>query len=104
MYEALLSYTGFFAREDLVEVKRAQDDNPDELERAWFVTLPQSEGYEEDEVVYDGNQPRIYPRGTFIYRLTGYGREETASYYTPESLTRTTVKYALAASLKNGFS
>ena len=100
VYEALLSYTGFFAREDLVEVKRAQDDNPDELERAWFVTLAQSEDYEEDEVVYDGNQPRIYPRGTFIYRLTGYGREETASYYTPESLTRTTVKYALAASLK----
>ena len=100
VYEALLSYTGFFAREDLVEVKRAQDDNPDELERAWFVTVPQSEGYEEDEVVYDGNQPRIYPRGTFIYRLTGYGREETASYYTPESLTQTTVKYALAASLK----
>ncbi len=100
VYEALLSYTGFFAREDLVEVKRAQDDNPDELERAWFVTLAQSEDYEQNEVVYDGNQPRIYPRGTFIYRLTGYGREETASYYTPESLTRTTVKYALAASLK----
>ena len=100
VYEALLSYSGFFAREDLVEVKRAQDDKPDELERAWFVTLPQSEDYEEDEVVYDGNQPRIYPRGTFIYRLTGYGREETASYYTPESLTRTTVKYALAESLK----
>ena len=100
VYEALLSYTGFFAREDLVEVKRAQDDNPDELERAWFVTLAQSEDYEQDEVVYDGNQPRIYPRSTFIYRLTGYGREETASYYTPESLTRTTVKYALASSLK----
>ena len=100
VYEALLSFTGFFAREDLVEVKRAQDDNPDELERAWFVTLTQSEDYEQDEVVYDSNQPRKYPRGTFIYRLTGYGREETASYYTPESLTQTTVKYALAASLK----
>ena len=100
VYEALLSYTGFFAREDLVEVKRAQDDNPDELERAWFVTLAQSEDYEQDEVVYDGNEPRIYPRGTFIYRLTGYGREETASYYTPETLTRATVKYALAATLK----
>ena len=74
--------------------------NPDELERAWFVTLAQSEDYEQDEVVYDGNQPRIYPRGTFIYRLTGYGREETASYYTPESLTQTTVKYALATVLK----
>ena len=100
VYEALLSYTGFFAQEDLVEVKRAQDENPDELERAWFVTLAQSEDYEQDEVVYDGNQPRIYPRGTFIYRLTGYGREETASYYTPESLTQTTVKYALATVLK----
>ena len=95
VYEGLLSYTGFFAREEMVEVKRAQDSNPDMLDRAWFVPKTQIGGYEESEIVYDGNEPRIYPAGTFIYRLTGYGREEGASYYTPETLTRSTVKYAL---------
>ena len=99
VYEALLSYTGFFAREDLIQVKRAQDDNPDELDRIWLVPQSQSEEYDAEEIVYDGNEPHIFPRGTFIYRLTGHGREETASYYTPESLTHSTVKYALSASL-----
>ena len=95
VYEGLLSYTGFFAREEMVEVKRTQDSNPDMLDRAWFVPKSQIREYEESEIVYDGNEPRIYPAGTFIYRLTGYGREEGASYYTPETLTRSTVKYAL---------
>ena len=95
VYEGLLSYTGFFAKEEMVEVKRAQDSNPDMLDRAWFVPKSQIQEYEEREIVYDGNDPRIYPAGTFIYRLTGYGREEGASYYTPETLTRSTVKYAL---------
>ncbi len=97
VYEALLSYTGFFAREDLIQVKRAQDDNPDELDRIWLVPQSQSEKYDAEEIVYDGNEPRIFPRGIFIYRLTGHGREETASYYTPEALTHSTVKHALAS-------
>jgi len=101
VYETLLSYTGFFAREDLVEVKRAQDDNPDALERVWFVPRSQSAAYTQAEIVYDGDEPRVFPRGTFIYRMTGYGREENASYYTPESLTHSTVKYALRELLQD---
>ena len=31
VYEALLSFSGFIADQDLVEVKRAQDDKPDIL-------------------------------------------------------------------------
>ena len=42
----------------------------------------------------------MYPKGTFIYRRTGRSRESSASYYTPESLTRLVVKYALKERIK----
>ena len=38
---------------------------------------------------------KVHRKGRFIYRLAGRDREKTASYYTPESLTRCVVKYAL---------
>ena len=101
VYEALLSFSGFIADQDLVEVKRAQDDRPDILERAWFVPIEKIDEYEDDEVVYDGNEPRIYHKGTFVYRQTGYDREATASFYTPESLTQATVRHALNELLKD---
>lgn len=100
VYENLLSYSGFFAKEDLYEVKPAKEDhNP--LEHAYFVTREQLESYEDEERVYEparGDQPRkllCHEKGTFLYRLAGRNREKTASYYTPESLTRCLVKYAL---------
>ncbi len=37
----------------------------------------------------------VIPKGTFVYRLSGRDRQRTASYYTPEVLTKTTVKYTL---------
>ncbi|MYC62669.1 MAG: hypothetical protein F4X16_07510 [Caldilineaceae bacterium SB0661_bin_34] len=101
VYEALLSFSGFIADQDLVEVKRAQDDKPDILERAWFVPIEKIDEYEDDEVVYDGNEPRIYHKGKFVYRQTGYDREATASFYTPESLTQATVRHALNELLKD---
>lgn len=101
VYEALLSFSGFIADQDLVEVKRAQDDQPDILERAWFVPIEKIDEYEDDEIVYDGNEPRIYQKGTFVYRQTGYDREATASFYTPESLTQATVRHALNELLKD---
>ena len=36
-----------------------------------------------------------YPRGTFVYRMSGRDRQKSASYYTSESLTRCLVHYAL---------
>ncbi|MDE0670361.1 MAG: hypothetical protein OXH72_01265 [Caldilineaceae bacterium] len=101
VYEALLSFSGFIADQDLVEVKRAQDDKPDILERAWFVPIGKFDEYKEDEIVYDDNGPRIYHKGTFVYRQTGYDREATASFYTPESLTQATVRHALNELLKD---
>lgn len=42
----------------------------------------------------------MYAKGTFIYRLAGREREKSASYYTPEVLTKCLVKYALKELLK----
>ena len=99
VYEALLSYRGFFAEEDLYEVKRA-GDAADELVESWFVPLSELGQYSEQERVFEsapGGLKRLkkHARGRFIYRLAGRDREKTASYYTPESLTKCVVKYAL---------
>ena len=99
VYEALLSYRGFFAEEDLYEVKKA-GDAPDDLASAWFVPARDLGEYRDDEKVYDRDEQgkkklRVHPRGSFVYRLAGRDRQKSASYYTPESLTRCVVKYAL---------
>ena len=99
VYEALLSYRGFIAEHDLYEVKRAGESfNP--LDVGYFVSEGELEQYNEDERVrYEQNNPksplRMYKKGTFIYRLAGREREKSASYYTPEVLTKCLVKYAL---------
>ena len=99
VYEALLSYRGFFAEEDLYEVKKAGDPD-DPLKSAWFVPARDLDHYKEEERVYDRDEEghrklRVHRRGRFIYRLAGRDRQKSASYYTPESLTRCVVKYAL---------
>ena len=99
VYEALLSYRGFFAEEDLYEVKQAGKD-PDELANAWFVPLGELHKYGQEERVFEPGagalrKLKAHRKGRFIYRLAGRDREKTASYYTPESLTRCVVKYAL---------
>ena len=99
VYEALLSYRGFFAEEDLYEVKKAKDD-PDDLKNAWFVPARDLDQYAEAERVYDRDDDgrkklRVHRQGRFIYRLAGRDRQKSASYYTPESLTRCVVKYSL---------
>lgn len=101
VYEGLLSYRGFFAERDLFEVKRAKD-TWDPLGQAFFVPEEELGDYSEEERVFDENgKLRRYPRGTFIYRLAGRDREKSASYYTPEVLTRCLVKYALKELLKD---
>ena len=99
VYEALLSYRGFFAEEDLYEVKQAGKD-PDELANAWFVPLSELHKYSQEERVFESSPDglkkiKVHRRGRFIYRLAGRDRQKTASYYTPESLTKCVVKYAL---------
>ena len=104
VYESLLSYQGFLAEEDLFEVKK-DGETRDELETAWFVREEDLDKYTEGEKVFvrdrDGRRRLLkYPKGTFIYRRRGRSRESSASYYTPESLTRLVVKYALKERIK----
>lgn len=99
VYEALLSYRGFIAEHDLYEVKRA-GDSFNELDVGYFVSESELDQYTEDERVrYEHGERkgklRMYEKGTFIYRLAGREREKSASYYTPEVLTKCLVKYAL---------
>ena len=99
VYEALLSYRGFIAQQDLYEVKRAGDIF-DELDVGYFVPESELDQYAENERVrYESGEKkgklRMYEKGTFIYRLAGREREKSASYYTPEVLTKCLVKYAL---------
>ena len=103
VYEALLAYRGFFAEEDLYEVKPAKQsaETQDALAPAYFVPQRDLAQYAKEEKVQDRDENgylklRVHKRGTFIYRLAGRDRQKSASYYTPESLTRTVVKYALA--------
>jgi hypothetical protein len=134
VYEALLSYRGFFAKEDLYEVQPAPkatkvkavvDDEDEEgeiedagdggeeaggetdvMDSAWFVPASRIDQYTPAERVHDTDENghkklRKYPAGTFIYRLAGRDRKKTASYYTPQVLTRCLVKYALKELLRN---
>lgn len=100
VYEALLSYRGFFADKDLYEVKKAKESYS-ELDTGYFVDADALEAYTDEEKVYVTDEEtgqkrlRVYPKGSFIYRMAGRDREKTASYYTPEVLTKSLVKYAL---------
>lgn len=109
VYEALLSYRGFIAEQDLYEVKRA-GDSFNELDVGYFVPESELSQYTEDERVryerdddmgHKKGELRMYRKGTFIYRLAGREREKSASYYTPECLTKCLVKYALKELLKD---
>ena len=99
VYESLLAYHGFFAEEDLYEVKPAGKAH-DALATAYFVPQRDLDQYAEEEKVQARDENgrlklRVHKRGTFIYRLAGRDRQKSASYYTPESLTRTVVRHAL---------
>ena len=136
VYEALLSFRGFFAEEDLYEVRpdpkrkkdkpasdgdgddsdgdapdvdagddaddaptasaadKKKDAEVDPLDAAYFVPASKIKPYEPAEYLF-GGEPRLYKKGTFIYRLAGRAREKSASYYTPEVLTKCLVEHAL---------
>ncbi|MCU8591987.1 type II restriction endonuclease subunit M [Streptomyces sp. A13(2022)] len=99
VYEGLMSYTGFFAWDDLYEVAKPDSDG---LSGTWVVPLKDADNYDEDVFVkrtdeLTGAKKRVlHKKGTFVYRLSGRERQRSASYYTPEVLTRSTVKHALA--------
>lgn len=99
VYEGLLSYTGFFAAEELFEV-RDEKEVDDEGARTYFVPASKVDAYKKSELVKDEfGRPGKHAKGTFLFRLSGRDRERSASYYTPEVLTRCLTKYTLKVRL-----
>ncbi len=104
VYEGLLSYKGMFARENLIRVKPKDKDVEDSRTPVWFVPESRKPDFGPEEIeqilLSPGNRrPRIYPAGSFILHLGGLERSQTASYYTPEPLTRCLTEQALTERL-----
>ncbi|QPG91529.1 Eco57I restriction-modification methylase domain-containing protein [Rhodococcus qingshengii] len=97
VYEGLMSYTGFFAEEDLYEVAK----NGDSEKGSWVVPVDRSDHLSESDFVRTIDEttgeekPVLHRKGTFVFRLAGRERQQSASYYTPEVLTKFVVSQAL---------
>ncbi|MET9398443.1 class I SAM-dependent DNA methyltransferase [Kitasatospora sp. NPDC002965] len=97
VYEGLMSYSGFVAAEELYEVAKGGDPK----DGSWLVPSSKVDEYPDEVFVRQrdedtGEERRVrYAPGSFVYRLSGRDRQTSASYYTPESLTKVTVQLAL---------
>lgn len=97
VYEGLMSYTGFIAETDLYEV--AKEGNAEK--GSWIVPVDRSESIEARHFVLETDpltgekKPVVHRRGSFVFRLAGRERQQSASYYTPEVLTKFVVSQAL---------
>ena len=76
-------------------------DKVDKLAPSWFVPRSRISEFAIEDIVFNGPEALVYPKGTFIYRLAGRDREKSASYYTPEPLARLLVKHALMERCKD---
>ena len=97
VYEGLMSYTGFIAEEELYEVAKGGDPT----DGSWLVPASRADEYASSVRVRSRDEETgaeqwvCHPVGSFVYRLSGRDRQTSASYYTPESLTKVTVQLAL---------
>lgn len=94
VYESLLAFRGFYAEEDYIEVHKANEPQ----DGTFLVPYSRMGDFDISSEVLTNPEtgaPQILPKGTFVYRLNGRDRQKSASYYTPEVLTRSTVKYTL---------
>jgi hypothetical protein len=104
VYEGLMAYTGSLATVHSVEVAR----DGDRTKGSWVVPLSATEGFNDAWFVKvtdaeTGVLRRVtYAPGDFVFRLSGYDRQRSASYYTPEVLTRLVVSHSLAELLDQG--
>ncbi|WP_276651312.1 Eco57I restriction-modification methylase domain-containing protein [Corynebacterium vitaeruminis] len=104
VYEGLMSYTGFIAAEDLVEVAPHGDpskgswvvaekkivDNPDYLPVDCYVldqVAAKVGGYKDER--------RCHRAGSFVFRQSSRDRERSASFYSPPVITKFTVGQAI---------
>ncbi|WP_228489275.1 DNA methyltransferase [Raineyella fluvialis] len=97
VYEGLMSYTGFFAETDLYEVAK----NANAEKGSWVVPVERAHDIAESDFVTTTDpitgetKPVMHDRGTFVFRLSGRERQQSASYYSPEVITRFVVSQAL---------
>ncbi|MFH9106886.1 Eco57I restriction-modification methylase domain-containing protein [Streptomyces albus] len=104
VYEGLMSYSGFIAREPLYEVAKGGDPSGG----SWLVGAgqvasgrypdgPKDSVFVGTEVDPDTKErvPVPHKVGSYVYRLASRDRQTSASYYTPESLTQATVEQTL---------
>ncbi|MEV6965271.1 type II restriction endonuclease subunit M [Hamadaea sp. NPDC051192] len=113
VYEGLMSYTGFFAPDDVHEVAKTvktagrtadgeSKEKADPSKGTWIVPVGQAHHYDPKYFVQrvnpiTGDTERVtHVKGSFVYRMSGRERQRSASFYTPEVLTEATVKHALA--------
>lgn len=99
VYEGLMSYSGSIAEEDLVEVAPGGDTSKGSWvvpeSRAGTLQLNPDDFVREKDPVTGESHTRVHPKGSFVFRLAGRERQQSASYYTPEVLTRFVVSQAL---------
>lgn len=105
VYESLLAFRGFLAETEYIEVHRKRKNNESSekvvnADGSFLVPRNRLDDFDKKEIYFtekaDGSEElKVIPKGTFIYRLSGRDRQKSASYYTPEVLTQTTVKYTL---------
>jgi hypothetical protein len=97
VYEGLMSYTGFFAETDLYELAKDGDAS----KGSWVVPVERATDIAEKDFVRSEDEITgehkavLHQKGTFVFRLAGRERQQSASYYTREVLTRFTVSQAL---------
>ncbi|MDQ0931329.1 DNA methyltransferase [Streptomyces turgidiscabies] len=104
VYEGLMSYTGFIAREALYEVAKGGDESggswlveAGQVRSGRYPDEPGNSVFVKDVVDRDTGETasRVHPVGSYVYRLAGRDRQTSASYYTPKSLTEAAVEQTL---------
>ena len=98
VYEGLMAYTGLLGRRGPARGPQARRRRRSTARGS----CPVAKADEYDDEVFvteigdDGISRRVtHKKGSFVYRLSGRDRQRSASYYTPEVLTRCVVKHAL---------
>ncbi|MEU4581192.1 class I SAM-dependent DNA methyltransferase [Kitasatospora aureofaciens] len=97
VYEGLMSYSGFVSDKELWEVAKGGDPK----DGSWLIPKSKVDEYPDSVFVRTRDEdtgeevPVRHKPGSFVYRLSGRDRQTSASYYTPESLTKVTVQLTL---------
>ncbi|MFJ6379296.1 class I SAM-dependent DNA methyltransferase [Kitasatospora sp. NPDC092039] len=97
VYEGLMSYNGFVSDKELYEVAKGGDPK----DGSWLIPKSKVDEYPDSVFVRTRDEdtgeevPVRHKPGSFVYRLSGRDRQTSASYYTPESLTKVTVQLTL---------